>query len=86
MENNIEEMEDSEIERLLAEADLKIAENPKSLVDEDIFPDDSLIKLISMVHYLETSGIVVDAESVYSAMYKPMVTELVRRLGDLPYI
>lgn len=83
---NFEEMEDSEVEQALAEFDIKYNESPASISDEEVFSDDSLIEVMTLVHYLQQSGIVPDAEAVYSELYKTATNELVNRLGTLPYI
>lgn len=83
---NFEEMTDSEVEQALAEMSIKYDESPASISDEEVFSDESLLEIATMVHYLERSGVVPEAQSVYSEMYKSAVNELVRRLGELPYI
>lgn len=83
---NIEEYEDSEIEALLAEVDLKLSEKPESVKDESQFSDEDLVDLVTMIHYLTEAGVVEQAESLYSKMYKLMLIELQSRLGELPYI
>jgi hypothetical protein len=83
---NFEEMTDSEVEQALAEMSIKYDESPASISDEEVFSDESLLEIATMVHYLERSGVVLEAQSVYSEMYKSAVNELVRRLGELPYI
>jgi hypothetical protein len=83
---NFEEMEDSEVEQALAEFDIKYNESPASISDEEVFSDESLIEVMTLVHYLQQSGIVPEAEAVYSELYKSATNELVNRLGTLPYI
>ena len=83
---NFEEMTDSEVEQALAEMSIKYDESPASISDEEVFSDESLLEIATMVHYLERSGIVPEAQEVYSELYKSAVNELVNRLGELPYI
>jgi hypothetical protein len=83
---NFEEMTDSEVEQALAEMSIKYDESPASISDEKVFSDESLLEIVTIVHYLERSGIVPEAQSVYSELYKSAVNELVSRLGELPYI
>jgi hypothetical protein len=83
---NFEEMTDSEVEQALAEMSIKYDESPASISDEEVFSDESLLEITTMVHYLERSGIVPEAQEVYSELYKSAVNELVNRLGELPYI
>jgi hypothetical protein len=82
---NIEEYEDSEIEALIVETDLKLTENPESVKDEEQFSNDELVDLITMIHYLTEAGIVEQAESLYGNTYKLMLVELQSRLGEIPY-
>jgi hypothetical protein len=81
----IEEMEDTEIEREVAFTAVRYSENPEGIVDEQAFPDEELIDLITMIHYLSRSKPSYTAESVYSELYKASINEIRRRLGDLPY-
>jgi hypothetical protein len=83
---NFEEMTDLEVEQALAEMSIKYDESPASISDEEVFSDESLLEIATMVHYLERSGIVPEAQAVYSELYKSAVNELVNRLGELPYI
>jgi hypothetical protein len=83
---NLEEMTNSEVEQALAEMSIKFDESPASISDEEVFSDESLLEIATMVHYLQRSGTVPEAEAVYSELYKSAVNELVRRLGELPYI
>jgi hypothetical protein len=86
MNKKIEEMEDSEVEREVSLASIRYSENPSGIVDEQIFSDDELIDLITMIHYLVEAKISSSADSVYSELYKASINEIRRRLGDLPYI
>ena len=86
MNKKIEEMEDSEVEREVSLASIRYSENPSGIVDEQIFSDDELIDLITMIHYLVEAKISPSADSVYSELYKASINEIRRRLGDLPYI
>jgi hypothetical protein len=86
MEKNIEELEDSEIEAVLAGYDRQLGEEPELISDEKAFTSETLLNIVTMVHYLHRSGIVVDAESVYSKLYKEVLTEITTRVGVLTYI
>lgn len=83
---NFEEMTDAEVEQALAEVSMTYDSSPSSISDEEIFSDESLLEIAVMVHYLQRSGAVPEAEEVYSELYKSAINELVNRLGELPYI
>jgi hypothetical protein len=82
---NFEELTDSEVEQALADLSRKFYESPESISDEEKFSDESLLEIITIVHYLRRSGIVPNAEAVYSELYKTALNELTSRLGELPY-
>lgn len=86
MDKNIYELEDNEVEPAVSRFSLLLEENPESISDESKFSDADLINVATLIHYLERSEILPNAQEVYSPLYKSVLMELSRRMGNLPYL
>jgi len=86
MEKNIYELEDKEIEPIVSRFSLLLEENPQAISDDKQFSDSDLLDVATLIHYLERSKLLPNAQEVYSPLYKSVLSELSRRMGELPYV
>jgi hypothetical protein len=85
MDKNIEDLTTPEIMTLLADFDEKYVADPQVLLDEEAYPTDDLVDLLTLIYYLEHSGELPEARSHYGQTYKELENEIARRLGEVPY-
>lgn len=86
MDKNIYELEDDQIEPIISRFSVLLDEEPDSITDENKFSDSDIMDIPTLIHYLERSEILPNAQGVYSKLYKSVIVEASRRMGELPYI
>jgi hypothetical protein len=86
MEKNIEDLTVPEMIGIIGGLQDSYVENPQILRDEEAYPTENLVDLLTILFYLERTEEVPEARSLFSGLYKDLENEIAVRLGDIPYI
>ena len=86
MEKNIEDLTVPEMVSIISGLQEIYVDNPEILRDEEAYPTEELVDILTILFYLERTEELPEARPLFSELYKDLENEVAVRLEEIPYL